>query len=83
MQVQGWGETSGMRDSGLNNRGAKKLRDAGSSGRPPISLVVSYMEGGSLHLGAYADCIILVRRTQEVLDTRGYGQKIRTQGHSR
>src|SRR5665647_1389884 len=41
--------------------GSKEPRDAGSSGRPPISLVVSYTERGSLHLRSYADRIILVR----------------------
>src|SRR5665647_2290898 len=44
--------------------GSKEPRDAGYSGRHPISLVVSYTERGSLHLRSYADRIILVRRSR-------------------
>src|SRR5665647_692466 len=42
---------------------AKEPRNAGSSGRPAIAVVASYTERGSLHLGSYTDCIILVGRT--------------------
>src|SRR5665647_1863625 len=39
---------------------AKEPRNAGSSGLPAIAVVASYTERGSLHLGSYTDCIILV-----------------------